>query len=73
MANITFNNIPEDEIQTAIVRVVHFAGQWPDRVGVRECCIYGAANPSHSTMRVHRTPTGRLVVTGSTAQKETSE
>ena len=70
MANITFNNIPEDEIQAAIVRVIHFAGQWPDRVGARECCIYGAVNPSHPTMRVHRTPTGRLVVTGSTTPKE---
>jgi hypothetical protein len=62
MVNITFNNIAEGEIQTAILRVTHFAGQWPDRVGARNCCIYGVPGPT--SMSVHRTPTGRLVITG---------
>jgi hypothetical protein len=62
MVNITFNNIAEGEIQTAILRVTHFAGQWPDRVGARNGCIYGTTGPT--VMGVHRTPTGRLVITG---------
>jgi allantoicase len=69
MANITFNNIPESEIQTAIVRVIHFSGQYPDRVGSPNCCIYGVMDQNCTTMSVHRTPKGRLVVNG-LAEKE---
>jgi hypothetical protein len=64
MVDITLTDVPESEIQTAIVRVMHFAGQWPDRVGGHKCCIYGALDQSSSTMIVHRTPKGRLVVKG---------
>jgi hypothetical protein len=64
MVDITLTDVPEREIQTAMVRVMHFAGQWPDRVGGPNCCIYGALDQSSSTMSVHRTPKGRLVVKG---------
>ena len=64
MVDITLNNISAGEIQTAIARVVNFASQWPNRVGSNYCCIYGSIDPTHQTMRVHRTPKGRLVVTG---------
>jgi hypothetical protein len=64
MVNITLTDVPEREIQTAIVRVMHFARQWPDRVGARDCCIYGAPSQIDTPMSVYRTPKGRLVVKG---------
>lgn len=60
--NIQIRDLPEDRLYSAIQNIEHFAMQYPNRVGVRDCCIY--TDHKGSAMAVYRTKGGMIVARG---------
>lgn len=67
MADIHIYDVPDDDAVRALQCGAHFAGQYPDRVGVRDLCIY--TNGTSVPLYAYRTKSGRIVVRG---EKETN-
>jgi len=56
--NVHIYDVPYKDRYHAMDCAEHFAKQYPDRVGVRNLCVY------EQTIAVYRTKTGRIVARG---------
>jgi hypothetical protein len=56
--NVHIYNVPFSEKHRALACAEHFAKQYPDRVGVRNLCLYDCG------LAVYRTKGDRIVVRG---------
>jgi hypothetical protein len=60
MANVQLRNIHPDNMHHALDTGIHFAMQYPDRVGIRSCVLYA---PKFGPMLIaYRTKSGAIVV-----------
>lgn len=63
MADVQLRNVAVNLLHRAVDIGTHFAMQYPDRVGIRSCAIYG--DVGEPAFIAYRTRAGMIVVRGS--------
>ena len=63
MANMNIRDVADNLVHRAVDIGAHFAAQYPDRVGIRDCVIYGRKD--EPAFIAYRTRAGTIVVRGS--------
>ena len=65
MLDVHIYDVPDEDAATALMRAQQFAAQFPDRIGIRQCAVYGLG----TSMAVYRTRSGRIVVRGNNVKE----